>query len=89
MSPTAGLPALPLLEDITENYVHCTATGLTYHILEAGYSPSRDKPLLLLLHGYPELAYSWRKVMSPLAKAGYYVVAPDHHMAEHFVPPHT
>ena len=32
---------------------------------------------LLLLHGFPELAYSWRKVMLPLAAAGYHVIAPD------------
>src|SRR5215469_13271772 len=50
--------------------------GLTVHILEAGYEvPGR--PALLLLHGFPELAYSWRKVMLPLAAAGYYVIAPD------------
>ena len=34
-------------------------------------------PCLLLLHGFPELAYSWRKVMPALAAAGYHVVAPD------------
>ena len=33
--------------------------------------------LVLLLHGFPELAYSWRKVMQPLAAAGFRVVAPD------------
>jgi len=33
--------------------------------------------VLLLLHGFPELAYSWRKVMVPLAEAGYHVLAPD------------
>jgi pimeloyl-ACP methyl ester carboxylesterase len=32
---------------------------------------------VLLLHGFPELAYSWRKVMLPLAQAGFHVVAPD------------
>jgi pimeloyl-ACP methyl ester carboxylesterase len=48
--------------------------GLNMHVLEAG---SLDRPLLLLLHGFPELAYSWRKVMLPLAEAGYRVVAPD------------
>jgi len=32
---------------------------------------------VLLLHGFPELAYSWRKVMPPLAAAGYHVIAPD------------
>jgi len=50
--------------------------GLTVHILEAGYE-APGRPLLLLLHGFPELAYSWRKVMPRLAKAGYCVVAPD------------
>jgi pimeloyl-ACP methyl ester carboxylesterase len=50
--------------------------GLRVHILEAGHeTPSR--PLVLLLHGFPELAYSWRKVMPPLAAAGFHVVAPD------------
>ena len=32
---------------------------------------------MLLLHGFPELAYSWRKVMPALAAAGYHVLAPD------------
>ena len=34
-------------------------------------------PLVILLHGFPELAYSWRKIFVPLANAGYHVVAPD------------
>jgi pimeloyl-ACP methyl ester carboxylesterase len=50
--------------------------GLDMHILEAGHETA-DRPALLLLHGFPELAYSWRKVMVPLARAGYRVVAPD------------
>ncbi|NLD67343.1 MAG: alpha/beta hydrolase [Limnobacter sp.] len=50
--------------------------GLTMHVLEAGFG-SPQRPLLLLLHGFPELAYSWRKLMLPLAEAGYHVVAPD------------
>jgi len=50
--------------------------GLTIHILEAGFE-AEDRPCVLLLHGFPELAYSWRKVMLPLALAGYHVVAPD------------
>ena len=50
--------------------------GLTMHVLEAGFErPGR--PCVLLLHGFPELAYSWRKIMLPLAEAGYYVIAPD------------
>lgn len=50
--------------------------GLTVHMLEAGYE-TPDRPLVLFLHGFPEIAYSWRKVMLPLAAAGYHVVAPD------------
>ena len=50
--------------------------GLHMHYLEAGFE-SPGRPLLLLLHGFPELAYSWRKVMPALAAAGYHVVAPD------------
>ena len=34
-------------------------------------------PLVLLLHGFPELAYSWRHQFEPLAAAGYTVAAPD------------
>ena len=50
--------------------------GLRMHVLEAGHeSPAR--PLLVLLHGFPEIGYSWRKVMPALAAAGFHVVAPD------------
>ncbi len=50
--------------------------GMTVHILEAGYE-TPGRPAILLLHGFPELAYSWRKVMPSLAAAGYHVIAPD------------
>ncbi len=50
--------------------------GLTMHVLEAGFE-TPNRPAVLLLHGFPELAYSWRKVMVPLANAGFHVIAPD------------
>src|SRR6266852_7219463 len=50
--------------------------GLDMHVLEAGFAAA-GRPLVLLLHGFPEIAYSWRKVMLPLAEAGFHVVAPD------------
>jgi len=50
--------------------------GLRIHVLEAGHE-SPGRPCVLLMHGFPELAYSWRKVMPQLAAAGYHVVAPD------------
>jgi pimeloyl-ACP methyl ester carboxylesterase len=46
------------------------------HVLEAGFE-SKGQQCVLLLHGFPELAYSWRKVMLPLASAGFHVIAPD------------
>ena len=48
------------------------ANGITLHITEQG-----SGPLVLLCHGWPELAYSWRHQMPALAQAGYRVVAPD------------
>lgn len=46
------------------------------HVLEAGFE-TRGRPCVLLLHGFPELAYSWRKVLPQLAAAGYHAIAPD------------
>ena len=62
-----------LPEGIRSRFVE-DVNGLRMHVLEAG---DRSNPCLPLLHGFPELAYSWRKVMPALAAAGYYVVAPD------------
>jgi pimeloyl-ACP methyl ester carboxylesterase len=53
-----------------------SVNGLDMHVLEAGFE-TPDRPAAVLLHGFPELAYSWRKVMLPLAAAGYHVIAPD------------
>jgi pimeloyl-ACP methyl ester carboxylesterase len=50
--------------------------GMNVHILESGYE-TPDRPAIVLLHGFPELAYSWRKIMLPLAAAGYHVIAPE------------
>ena len=46
--------------------------GITLHITEQG-----SGPLVLLCHGWPELAHSWRHQVPALAQAGYHVVAPD------------
>ena len=50
--------------------------GLDVHVLEAGFE-TPNRPAILLLHGFPELAYSWRKVLPALAAAGYHAFAPD------------
>lgn len=75
MVEIAPLSAPGLSEGIRTRFID-PVNGLRMHILEAGYE-TPGRPLLLLLHGFPELAYSWRKVMRPLAEAGFHVVAPD------------
>jgi pimeloyl-ACP methyl ester carboxylesterase len=67
---TASLPA-GVRSRCVEN-----GNGLSMHMLECGFDAG-DRPCVLLLHGFPELGYSWRKVMPALAHAGFHVVAPD------------
>ena len=61
-----------LSDEITSRFL--AVRDLNVHILEAG---ERNAPLILLLHGFPELSYSWRDIIVPLANQGYHVVAPD------------
>jgi pimeloyl-ACP methyl ester carboxylesterase len=57
-----------------EPWIHREETvgGLRLHWVEAG-----DGPLVLLLHGFPEFWFAWRRQIPPLAAAGFRVVAPD------------
>ena len=76
MNSTAGPPAYteaPVVPGVRSRFVD-TATGLRMHLLEAGTS---GRPVVLLLHGFPELAYSWRHQLPALAAAGYHAIAPD------------
>jgi len=50
------------------------ANELTFHALAAGPDGG---PLVVLLHGFPELALSWRHQLRALGNAGYRAVAPD------------
>ena len=79
MSAPAALDQAVLPAGIRSRFVE-NVNGLRMHVLEAGlqsHSPGDGRPCVLLLHGFPELAYSWRKVMLPLAQAGFHVIAPD------------
>jgi pimeloyl-ACP methyl ester carboxylesterase len=68
------LPA-SVLPDGVRSRILPNITGLDIHVLEAG--EGKGRPAILLLHGFPELAYSWRKVLPALAAAGFHAVAPD------------
>jgi pimeloyl-ACP methyl ester carboxylesterase len=85
--PASAVPAVPALNPHVE-YGQSTlaagirsrridnSNGLTMHILEAGFEhPGR--PCVVLLHGFPELAYSFRHQLLPLAQAGFHAIAPD------------
>ena len=56
--------------EIREGYAEVGDVRL--HYVEAG-----DGPLLVLLHGFPEFWFGWRRQIVPLAAAGFRVVAPD------------
>ena len=48
--------------------------GLTQQVLAAG---PVDGPLVVLVHGFPELGISWRSQVKALGEAGYRALAPD------------
>lgn len=45
--------------------------------VEIAYYSAGEGPLLVLCHGFPGLAYSWRHQLTALAAAGFHAVAPD------------
>src|SRR6266496_835877 len=48
------------------------ANGIEFAYIEEG-----EGPLVLLVHGYPDVAQTWSAQMSALAAAGYRAVAPN------------
>ena len=81
IDPTT-LPPLHLPAGIQPRFVDASPSGgLVFHILESlpqTLPPSGPKPkLILCIHGFPELAYSWRKILPLLSAQGYHAVAFD------------
>lgn len=58
--------------ELEHHYV--PTNGLTLHVVQCG---PPDGPLVLLLHGFPESWFAWRRQLGVLAGAGYRVWAPD------------
>jgi pimeloyl-ACP methyl ester carboxylesterase len=69
---TAFLAACGGEDDGSIRHRTLRANGINVHIAESGRGP-----LIILLHGFPELWYSWRHQLAFLAAAGYHAVAPD------------
>jgi pimeloyl-ACP methyl ester carboxylesterase len=64
-----------LAAGIRSRYIN-NNNGVRMHVLEAGFE-SPAKPCVVFLHGFPELAYTWRNQLLPLANAGFHAIAPD------------
>ena len=70
MTTAISSPATDALNGLREGYAE--VGDVTLHYVEVG-----EGPLVLLLHGFPEFWYGWRKQIAPLVEAGFRVVAPD------------
>lgn len=71
------LPPLKLPEGVTSRFVDTKI--LNFHVLESVPKKlgSERPPLIVCVHGFPELAYSWRYILPRLADKGYYAIAFD------------
>jgi pimeloyl-ACP methyl ester carboxylesterase len=74
MIGTARAAGLAQADPRADSFDHQFAqvNGIRMHYVEAGKGP-----LVILLHGFPLLWYSWRRQIPALAAAGYRVVVPD------------
>lgn len=70
MTPPAATTTAALPSDVTHRLVPSPAGRI--HVAELG-----SGPLVLLLHGFPESWYSWRRQLPALAAAGYRAAAVD------------
>ena len=62
------------MEETSLRHLTLATHGVRLHAVEAG---PEDGPLLILLHGFPEFWYGWRRQIGPLAAAGFRVLVPD------------
>ena len=65
-------PELPHLEGVRHTYLGLP--GFRAHVAEMG---DIDGDPVVLLHGWPQHWWCWRKIMPPLAENGFRVIAPD------------
>jgi len=60
--------------DTPIEHVFLPTNGIRLQVTQAG---TRYGPLVLLLHGFPEFWYGWRRQIRPMVEAGFRVWAPD------------
>ena len=64
--------ATHVLHDGPWRHRFVSANGARFHVAEAG-----EGPLVLLLHGFPQMWWAWRHELTALAEAGYRAAAMD------------
>lgn len=57
----------------TPSYIH--VNGITLEVFEAGKEHAGNP--IVLCHGWPDHAFTWRHLMTALARSGYHVIAPN------------
>ncbi|XVF27670.1 hypothetical protein REPUB_Repub14bG0128700 [Reevesia pubescens] len=60
------------MEQIQHNFI--SVRGLKFHVAELGTGSN----VVVFLHGFPEIWYSWRHQMLAVANAGFRAIAPDY-----------
>src|ERR1700742_2618933 len=76
-SPASASPPEFILENTMVDFPEPTmikTNGIDMAVYEAG---PKDGFPVVLCHGFPELAYSWRHQLPALAEAGFRAIAPD------------
>ncbi|KAF3618431.1 putative bifunctional epoxide hydrolase 2-like [Capsicum annuum] len=69
---TNKLISLEVEEEYSFDHKFVNVNGINMHVVEKGKGP-----VVLFIHGFPELWYSWRHQISFMAEHGYRAVAPD------------
>jgi pimeloyl-ACP methyl ester carboxylesterase len=67
-------PASGAIDRVGFEDAFLNVNGICLHVIQAGPA---DGPLVVLLHGFPEFWYGWRRQIRPLAKAGFRLLVPD------------
>ncbi|KAH7545968.1 uncharacterized protein LOC107424812 [Ziziphus jujuba] len=61
------------MDQIQHKYIYSDSGGVKLHIAEIG----TGSKVVVFIHGFPEIWYSWRHQMIAVAKAGYRAISPD------------
>ena len=68
---TQAAAALPVFSPVAgDNLVKIAANGMEFRARTAGFNGDADKPVVILLHGFPVTSAMWSELIDPLASSG-------------------